>query len=149
VIEKNGGAESLVIASRSSQDWALGHKKLFQARPGEVFNFSGRVKIAAALESRPRNDTNKIVGALSVALYDADMQVKEWNFAMETVAGADNWRKVDRTFTVPVGVKYLRFRLSGWGVGKAWFEGISFKKLRDKSIEGTGVGDKIKSINGT
>jgi hypothetical protein len=120
------GGQRLVIISRSAKEWALGAKKLIQVSPGEVFSFSGWVKTSG----------KEAVGALSVTLYDADRQVKDWNYAMEPVSGADNWQKVEREFTMPVGVKYIRFRLTGWGEGKAWFDGIKFMEIKGQEIKG-------------
>jgi hypothetical protein len=37
---------------------------------------------------------------------------------------------VAKTFAVPAGTHYIRFHLSGAGVGKVWFEDIRF--VREK-----------------
>lgn len=109
---------NLAITSRSQKDWALGHKRLIEVKPGDSFSFSGRVKTSS----------EQAIGSLSVALYDADRQVKQWDYAIESVSRADHWRKIERQLVVPSGIRYIRFQLTGKGVGKVWFDKITFKK---------------------
>jgi len=118
-LKGNNNGSSLLITSRSSNNWSLSHKKMFQVNPGEIYGFSGSIKILG----------KGTVGAMSVVLYDVNMNIKQWDYAVEYVTGADNWQKVNREFTVPVGVKYIRFRLSGTGIGKIWYNEIQFKKI--------------------
>ena len=96
---------------------------MIEVSPGEVYSFFGWVKTSG----------KEATGTLSVVLYDADKQVKQWQYAKESVAEADNWQGVERKFIIPEGVKYIRFRLTGWKEGKVWFDEIKFKK-EDKII---------------
>lgn len=114
---------SLVITSRSSRDWSLQHKNIIKVSPGEVFSFSGWV----------RTSGKAATGTLSVVLYGADKQVLQWHYAGESVTATPSWWFVERSFVIPDGVTYIRFRLTGWGEGKVWFDEISFKK-GDKTV---------------
>lgn len=116
--EGHDDSPSLVITSRGAKDWSLGHKNMVEVSPGEVYGFSGWVKTS----------DKEAAATLSVVLYDADKKVLQWHYAKESVAGADNWRRVERSFIIPGGVKYIRFRLTGGKEGKAWFDEIKFKK---------------------
>ena len=109
---------SLVITSRSARDWSLQHTNIIEVSPGEVYSFSGWV----------RTSGKEATGTLSVVLYDADKKVLQWQYAKESAAGADDWQRVERKFIVPHGVKYIRFRLTGWKEGKTWFDEIKFRK---------------------
>ena len=97
---------------------------MIEVSPGEIYSFSGWVKTSG----------KEAAGTLSVVLYDADKQVKQWHYAKESVTGADNWRCVERKFIIPDGIKYIRFRLTGWGEGKAWFDEIRFKKEKESVL---------------
>lgn len=108
----------LAITSRSAKDWSLGHNKMIEASPGEVYSFSGWVKTLG----------REAAGALSVIFYGPDKKVLQWQYARESVTGADSWRRIERSFIIPDGVQYIRLRLTGWGEGKVWFDEIKFRK---------------------
>lgn len=112
-------SKCLFIESKSKNDWSYTHKKLISVEPGVVFSFSGSV----------RTEGEKVRAALSVILYDKDKEVIQWNYAKESLVGLQGWTELSRRFIAKEGVKYIRFRLTGGGVGKAWFDNISFKKM--------------------
>lgn len=64
---------------------------------------------------------------MSMLTYDDQRRLVKWNFALEKVRSPD-WIKMSRRFTVPAGVKYIRFHLTGTGIGEAYFDDIKFVK---------------------
>ena len=109
----------MVITSRSTEGWGIQHKKMIQVRPGDVFDFSAFVKTSA----------KGIAGSISVITYDDGIKQLQWGYAMKSVTGNQNWQFVKGELTVPEGVKYLRFQLSGSGIGQTWFNDLKFNKV--------------------
>lgn len=120
----------LLIESKSKKDWSYWHNKLIQVKEGNIFNFEGFVK----------TDGKEIRASLSVVLYDKDKEVVQWSYAKESVGKTNGWVKISRRFMVPREIKYIKFGLTGAGVGKSWFDNIKFQKeekgiIVDKSLK--------------
>lgn len=113
----------LLIKSSSKKDWSYWHNKLVQVEERDIFNFEGFVKTSG----------EKIRATLGVVLYDKDKKVVQWNYAREDVGRTEGWVKLVRRFMVPKEIEYIKFGLTGAGVGKSWFDNIKFQK-EEKSI---------------
>jgi len=110
------GSRCLQIQSSSAQDWSIQHSVAFGVDPGDAFIFEGYART-----------TGEAVAQMSVVTYDAQRKPLRWFFALENVRSPD-WARVSRRFTIPQGVKYIRFRLTGAGDGEAYFDDIRFVK---------------------
>lgn len=108
----------LLITSKSNSDWSYQHNSLIEVKKREIFSFEGLVKFQG-------KNANAILG---VIVFGPDKQVLKWYYADERIVGTTEWQKISRRFMIPEGVKYIRFRLSGSGVGKAWFDDVQFNK---------------------
>lgn len=117
----NGVSNShcLLIKSNSEKDWSYQYNKLIKVKEGDIFNFEGFVKA----------QDESIGASLSVVLYDENRKVIQWHYAKEDVRETGGWVKVKRGFIVPKGVEYIRFRLTGFGKGKFWFDNIRISKI--------------------
>lgn len=110
------GSRCLQVCSNSPHDWGINHAFVFEVAPGEEFAFEGNART-----------TGSAVAQMSVVTYDAQRKPLSWLFALENVRSPD-WVRVSRRFMVPSGVKYIRFRLTGGGLGDAYFDDIRFVK---------------------
>ncbi|NTV30259.1 MAG: hypothetical protein HGA80_09285 [Candidatus Omnitrophica bacterium] len=117
-LERSGLRRSrcLVVNSFSRRDWAIGQGRRIEVFPGEEFSFSGYART-----------TGEAVAQLSVVTHDGDRKTVEWHFALQEARGP-NWRRLESRFTVPEGVRFLRFRLTGAGIGEAYFDDIRFAR---------------------
>lgn len=106
----------LWVQSSSSQEWAIYHHHILAVTPGNAFWYTGYGRTSGAA-----------VGQMSVILYDRNKQVLDWGFAARKVQG-NAWSRVSERFVVPAGAGYLRFQLTGYGVGEAYFDDIQFVK---------------------
>jgi hypothetical protein len=111
------GTRGLLIRNASSGEWSFRHSALVEVSPGDEFLFSGFAKAGPGVDA-----------GLEVVLYNFDKKVIRWDFARERVIAAD-WHLVQRRFTVPENGRYIQFRLSGAGMGDAYFDNIHFIKI--------------------
>ena len=122
----NAGETSLVkgalrVVYRGNRDWSVGQSRRTPVRPGEVYEFSGRVKVQEGAGA----------AQLSVVTRDGASQVMEWMYGLQQVAGAGDWRSVKARFVVPASCATVQFRLTGWGVGSFLFDDNSLIRLRE------------------
>lgn len=114
----------LLIESESEKDWSYWHNKIIQVEEGDVFNFKGVVKTQG----------KEIRANLSIVLYDKNKKVVQWSYAKESVGNTENkWVKLSHRFISPKGIEYIKFGLTGAGIGKSWFDYVKFQK-EGKSI---------------
>lgn len=109
-------SKCLRVRSSSSHDWSLPHSAAFEVTQGAVFVFEGYART-----------TGSALAQMSVVTYDEKRRPLQWLFAVENVRSRD-WIRVSRRFVVPPGVRYIRFRLTGYGIGEAYFDDIKFVK---------------------
>ena len=109
----------LVIKSSSTKSWSSSYKKYVRVKKGDVFSF----KVSAKLQG----DT--IAGYAGIATFDEKKQAISWNYISGKIDRTDEWVTVEKTFTIPEGITYIRFKLSGTGSGETRFDDIVFEKL--------------------
>jgi len=112
-----GNSRCLLIENTSEEIWAYKHDDIVKIQPGDIFEYEGYIRTES-----------KATATLSVVLYDQEKKVIKWRYAKKSTEHANDWIKVVNRFMVPDGVAYIRFRLTGHGVGKAWFDNILFRK---------------------
>ena len=108
----------LLVQSVSKKDWSLQNRLFVAAKPGEVFSYDGYVKT--------QGPDAKV--QFSIVLYDADKQVKESVYVPSNAATFGRWVNLTDRFTIPAGVGFFHFRISGRGVGKTWVDMIKLSK---------------------
>jgi hypothetical protein len=114
------GSRCLVIRSTSDRDWSYAHNRLIQVRAGEVFSFRGW----AWLEGE------KACASIGVSAFEGGRKAISWSYVIVEVDRRGAWVKVERTFRIPEGIAYIRFRLSGVGEGTFRFDDVRFEKER-------------------
>ncbi len=118
--DSNGinNSRCLLVKSNSMKSWAYSHNKYVEVLKGDIFSFEGFVKL----------DGDKISAYAGIATFDKHKNPIKWNYISEKVDKTNKWVKVKKRFTIPNGISYIIFRLSGNGIGEFKFDDISFKK---------------------
>ena len=107
------GSQCMLIKSSSTGSWAYSHKKLVEVKKGDRYYFEGLAKLQG----------HELSAALSVAVFDSEKNVINWNLIKEKVGKSGAWIKVANHFTVSDdNIKYIKFRLVGKGVGEYRFD---------------------------
>ncbi|MEI6437353.1 MAG: hypothetical protein WCO69_01230 [Candidatus Omnitrophota bacterium] len=112
-----GGTKALLVEDVAAESWVKEFHHWVAVRPGEVFGFRGSTRIPGAARA-----------TLSVSLYDAGRTVIDHGYGSVS-SGPDKtsqWQKLENRVTVPEGVAFIRFRLSGQGPGAVYFDDVSF-----------------------
>lgn len=122
--EGKDSSRCLLIVNKSEKDWSYQHKELVAVKQGDIFAYEGYVKILGNSSA-----------SLSVILYDKEKQVIRWHYATKSISDAKDWVRVSNKFLVRDGVVFIRFRLTGYGKGKAWFDNIIFRRDGELSLE--------------
>jgi hypothetical protein len=115
----------LVIKSSSTKSWSCSYKKMIRVREGDVFNYKVSVKL--------RGDN--LSAYVSVATFDADEEVISWNDFTKQVDKTNEWVAIKNTFTIPNGISYIRFRISGTGTGEFRFDDIHLNFLEKTPLK--------------
>ena len=113
------GSRCLVITSRSPGSWSCSHNKFVEVESGDRFSFEVWVKLHG----------NKPASYAGVAAFDGNRDAVSWDFVSDKTSQTGAWVKLEKTFTVPEGIKYIKFKLSGSGSGEYRFENVSFSKI--------------------
>lgn len=108
----------LLIKSSSEKEWFYSHNKFVEVRKGDIFRFQVLIKLKG----------DKISALAGVTSYDKNMNVIKWNYVAEKVDKKDKWIKVEKRFVISDCIDYIRFRLSGVGIGEYRFDNVSFRK---------------------
>ena len=106
----------LFIKSISTKSWACSYKKMIRVREGDVFSYKAFAKL---LGDSP-------IASTSIVTFDKDERVISWNDFSKQTDTVDEWVPLEKTFTIPEGVTYIRLRVSGTGIGEFRFDDISF-----------------------
>jgi hypothetical protein len=113
------GSRCFVITSRSPGSWSCSHNKFVEVGAEDRFSFEVWVKLHG----------NKPVSYAGVATFNENRNAVSWNFVSDKTSQTGAWVKLEETFTVPEGIKYIKFKLSGSGSGEYRFDNIFFAKL--------------------
>ena len=92
--------------------------KYVEVLKGDIFSFEGFVKL----------EGDKISAYTGIAAFDKHKKPIKWNHISEKVEKTNKWIKAKNRFIVPSGINYIRFRLSGVGIGDFKFDNICFRK---------------------
>ncbi len=110
-------AEGSVINVKHTgkQDWSLAGIPRIAVKPGEIFEITCKVKLAAA-----EGWANAESG---VVLRDAKGESLAWSFGGKTCPAPCDWTELKSRFIVPNGAASIEPRLIGHGAVTAWAEG--------------------------
>jgi hypothetical protein len=118
--DSNGinNSRCLLVKNNSTKSWAYSHNKYVEVLKGDVFSFEGFAKIQG----------DKISAYAGIAAFDKHKKPIKWNYISEKVEETNKWIKIKKKFIIPDNIKYIRFRLSGVGIGGFKFDDICFRK---------------------
>jgi hypothetical protein len=108
----------LLITSKSCKSWSCSHNKLIEVQKGDVFGFEGFVSLKG----------KNLSAYIGVSSFDEDKKVIQWSYLGETTSATVIWVKLAKHFTIPEGISYIDFKLSGAGTGEFRFDNILFWK---------------------
>ena len=115
----NTSNKIMTIRKTTTGSWRGNFTRFVQVNPGEHYQYSIRVKITGA-------DSSARTGLIT---YDANRQALSWKNFTQSVIEHDEWLDVRRNFTIPATVKYIRFRITGSGIGTYRFDDFALSKL--------------------
>ena len=110
------GSKGIVIELKEEGDiWSFQYDPAIQVVEGQEFQYHCMAKVPAEAEVRGE-----------IVFYDSNKKTMNWHYApMDVPADKKNeWTKIERSFSVPSGVKYIRFRVAGSGAGKIFLDNI-------------------------
>ena len=110
-----------MIKNSSTGSWTYSHNKLVEVKTGDLFSFDGLVNIQG----------HNLYAYLSVAAFDKNKTVIDWNFFKEKVNRTGAWVRVKKQIAISNDhIKYIQFRLVGVGIGEYRFDQIAFHKVK-------------------
>lgn len=110
----------LLVESSSKNKWSFTYRKYIEVQQGDVFSFEGFAKIV----------DKDLSLAFTIASFDKDRKNIEWNSSKPEIYRNNQFEMLTKQFTVADGTKFIRFRITGSGIGKFRFDDIKFKKLK-------------------
>jgi len=119
--DKNGinNSRCLLIRSNSEKSWVCSYYGLIEVHKGDRFSFKGVTKL--------KGET--ISAYAGVAAFDKNRKAITWNYIQEKVGKKNLWSNFAGSFSISDdGINFIRFRLSGIGIGEFRFDDIRFRK---------------------
>jgi hypothetical protein len=110
----------LLVESSSKNKWSYTYRKYIEVQQGDVFSFEGFAKVM----------DEDLSLAFTIASFDKDRKSIEWNSSKPEIYRNNQFEMLSKQFTVADGTKFIRFRITGSGVGKFRFDDIKFRKLK-------------------
>jgi len=114
----HGGRQAVRIEHTGSQDWSFQQTDRREAKPGEIYELSGWVRVQG------EGDTT-----LSVILRDSEDEVISWAFGGSTARASDDWRPLRSRFVIPRGAAAIRHRLIGNGPATVWLDDALLRRV--------------------
>lgn len=112
---------ALRVTYGGERDWSVGQTARVPVRPGEVYAFSGKVKVLEGTGA----------AQLSVVTRDEKNAVLDWAYGMRQTWDPGDWKTLEGRFVVPTACSNVQFRLTGWGKGAFLFDDLSLTKVKD------------------
>ena len=113
------GSRCLLIKNTGIGGWTLAHKYKIKVKKGDSFYMAALVKL--------RGD--ELTSYLSVAAYDINHEVINWNITRVKTDTTGEWIKIEKNFEISDdAVSYIKFKLGGKGRGEYWFDNVLFAK---------------------
>lgn len=121
-LSKDGFNNTQCLLIRNSDDrrWVHSHKKKIETKIGDIFYYEGLVNIKG----------HRLHTYFSVSTFDEDKNIINWNVFKGDVNRIGSWVKVKKKFTISNNkIKFITFRLDGFGRGEFRFDNITFRKV--------------------
>lgn len=108
----------LLIKSSSDKSWSYSYKKYFRVKKGDKFSFKVSVKLQG----------DKLSAYARVIAFDESKDAVSWSYISEKIDKTDEWVTMERAFIISDEISFIKFKVSGNGVGEYRFDDISFSK---------------------
>ena len=108
----------LVIKSKSTKSWSCSYRKYIRVKEGDAFSF----KVSTNMQGQTPT------AYAGISTFDEKKEVISWNYVSEKTERTGGWVTLEKTFTIPADISFIRFKLSGTGAGEYRFDNISLKK---------------------
>ena len=115
----NPSDRTMTIRANTTERWNGHFTRFLQVSTGEHYQYSIRVKMTGE---------DSYVRA-SLITYDANRKALSWSNFTARVAGHDEWLDLQRNFIIPAEIHYIRFRITGAGIGEYRFDDFVLNKL--------------------
>jgi hypothetical protein len=124
----HGGHQAARIEHTGSQDWSFQQANKLVAKPGEIYELSGWVRVEGKGDA-----------TLCVTLRQPGGEAMSWSFGGRTARASDAWRPLRSRFVIPPGAATIEPRLIGDGPSTVW--------LDDAVLNRVGALDAIRSAD--
>jgi len=114
----HGGGRAVRVEHTGSKDWSLQQTNRLDAKPGEIYELSGWVRVQG------EGDTT-----LCVTLYDAKNEAISWTFGGSTARASDDWRHLRSRFVIPPGAVAILPRLIGNRPATVWLDDAVLRRV--------------------
>jgi len=109
----------LLIKSNSDKSWAFSTRKFVEVKKGDVFSYKGFSSLKG----------EDVYATFCLVSFDKDKNVIKWDYEKTIISQNNKVIKVRKRFTVTDGVVFIKFRITGRGVGEFRFDDIEFRKF--------------------
>ena len=109
----------MIIRAKTTERWNGNRTQYVQVNTGEHYQYSIRVKMTGAASYT----------RASVITYDANRKALSWSNFKTRVVERNKWLDLQRNFAIPSGVHYIKFRITGAGIGAYRFDDFVLNKL--------------------
>lgn len=118
--DSNGinNSRCLLIKSNCNKNWDYSYNKIVEVEKGCVFKYDALIRINGV----------KITAFVGIDTFNENKHVIQWYRFKDQIAETNKWIAIERKITVDENIKYIRFRLSGNGIGEFRFDNISLTK---------------------
>ena len=115
----NPSNRTMTIRANTTERWNGNFTRFLQVSAGEHYQYSILVRMTGE-DSYARS---------SLITYDANRKALSWSNFTARVARHDEWLNLQRNFTIPAEVHYIKFRITGAGIGEYRFDDFVLNKL--------------------
>lgn len=105
------------VTHRGSDDWSISFGPQLGVLPGELYVFSGQIRLKG----------NGNAGASVVSRKGED--VLAWTLGHNPISESDQWRRMTVRLVVPFGVTSFSPRLTGYGPSQVWLADWKFERI--------------------
>ncbi len=121
----NSSSYRMVISAKTRERWNGSFVRYVQVSKGEQYQYSIRVKLI---------DSDSYARA-SIVTYDANREALSWSNFKTKAVKHNEWVDLRQNFTIPKGVHYIKFRITGAGIGEYVFDNFVLKKLPASTMQ--------------
>lgn len=116
-IEQGGMDKSNIVSINipTESDWSFQREELIRVYPGQSVEYKASYK----------SDALTYVG---IILYNSGNDLVDWSYAKTGLPITSAWKNVERSFVIPSGTAYIRFRVFGSDKGFLLLDNILIKK---------------------